>query len=438
MVEEQQVVKRIYSVAALAVIFIFLLLVLSIVRTSIFGHVEDEKHIYFEIVLLLLLAVVAEAAVFYLRMQSVIVLMVLGILIGPEFIHLFWDFLVSLNLPFAIPTTAPEIIREPSIINIFAQLGAIILLFKVGLHSKIERIFSKENVLVAVAGVLLPFAAGYFYAFYTGGSFAYSMFMGAALTATSVGVTVAMLKELGVLDKKFAEVIIGAAIIDDILSLLVLSVVINVTTATGDVMGPVLTTFFTAVIFVVGAIIAGKYFIVYYDRKEMGARRFLMAFAFMLFFAYTAEIIGLSAIVGAFIAGVILNKSRHYAVLEEKTYGLELIFMPIFFISLGMLVDVEAVAVFAIPIIVITIIAMATKIIGCGIAAFGAKLKFDESLIVGIGMAPRGEVALIIGAIGLSKAVLSPAEYSVISAMALLTAFVIPPILASLIKKESK
>ncbi len=431
--EKPRAVERIYSIAAVAVVFIFLLLVFSIFRTSVFGHVEEEKHVYFEIVFLLLLAVVAELAVFYLKQQNVIVLMVLGILIGPSFMHLFWDFLLTLNLP--LPAEPPEIIRETDVVQVFAQLGAVILLFKVGLHSKIEKIFSKENLFVAFAGVVVPFLGGYLYASLSGGSFAYSMFMGAALTATSVGVTVALLKELKVLERKFSEVIIGAAIIDDILSLLALSLVVNITAAADNALVPVITTFATAVIFVAGAILAGKYFIAYYDRKEMGARRFLLAMAFMLFLAYAAEIIGLSAIVGAFIAGIILNRSRHYAALEEKTYGLELIFMPIFFISLGMLVDVEALFIFIVPIAVITIIAVLTKLIGCGAAALGAKMSMDDSLIVGFGMAPRGEVALIIGAIGLSKAVLDPAEYSVISAMALLTAFIAPPILARLIKK---
>ncbi|NYZ77136.1 cation:proton antiporter [Candidatus Micrarchaeota archaeon] len=160
--------------------------------------------------------------------------------------------------------------------------------------------------------------------------------------------------------------------------------------------------------------------------------------AFMLFFGYAAEIIGLSAIVGAFLAGIILNRSRHYEALEEKTYGLELIFMPIFFISLGMLVDVNALGVFFVPILVITAIAMVTKIIGCGAAALGAKLSFNESLIVGVGMMPRAEVALIIAAIGLSKGMLSAAEYSVISAMALLTAFIAPPLLVRLLEKSGK
>ncbi|MEK6917306.1 MAG: cation:proton antiporter, partial [Nanoarchaeota archaeon] len=397
--------------------------------------VDPEKHIYFEIVFLLLLAVLAEVAVFYFKLQSVIVLMILGIFIGPSFLTMAWDFLHTLNLPIQLAAHAPEIIYNHEIIRVFAQLGAIILLFKVGLHSKIETLFSKENIITAVIGIILPFVAGYFYAVLTGGSFAYSMFVGAALAATSVGVTVAILKEMNILKKKFAEVIIGAAIIDDILALLLLSVVINLV-GHGSAGSSVIITFISAAIFIAGAIITGKYFIGYIDKKEMGQKRLLLSLAFMLLLAYVAEIIQLSAIVGAFLAGIILNKSKNCHIIEEKTFGIELLFTPIFFISLGILIDLKAIITLFIPIIIITAIALLTKIIAGASLAFFSKLNFNESLLIGIGMAPRGEVALIIASIGLTKGILPTAEYSVISAMALLTSFVAPPILAYFIKRS--
>lgn len=422
------------SVAAFAVLLIFLVLIFSVVRTSVFGHVEPEKHVYFEIVFLLLLAVLAEAAVFYLKQQNVIVLMLLGIVMGPSFISIVWAFGHSIGIP--LPASPPVIIREEGVLDVFAQLGAIILLFKVGLHSKVERIFSKENLLVAMGGVIFPFAAGYAYASYAGGSFAFSMFVGAALTATSVGVTVALLREMGLLKERFAEVIIGAAVLDDILGLLVLSLVVNVTAAGGaDALSSAAVTFVTALVFILGAMLAGRYFTRYFDSKDMSSRRFLLSIAFMLFFAYVAEIIGLSAIVGAFLAGIVLNRSRHHGEIENKSESLELFFMPIFFISLGMMVDVGSLAVFAVPILLITVIAILTKVIGCGGTALLSGLGRKESLLVGIGMVPRGEVALIIGAIGLSKGVLDASGYSIISMMALLTAFVAPMALARFLKK---
>lgn len=419
----------------LSIVAIFILLLLSIVRISVFGEVEQEKHIYFEIVFLLLLAVAGELAVIYLKQPSVMILMVLGILISHSFLVMEWDFLRSLNLPLALPVEPPEILRFENVINVFAQLGAVILLFKVGLHNKIEGIFKLDNLAVAIAGIVLPFIVGYLYATFTGGNFAYSMFLGAALTATSVGVTVALLKEFNMLEERFAKIIIGAAVIDDVLGLLVLSFVINIVGGDGSI-GPLVTTFFSAAVFLVGSVLAGDYFIKYLDRKEMSPRRFLMVLALMLMYAYVAEYIKLSAIVGAFLAGVILNRSRHIHEIEEKTYGLELLFMPIFFITLGMLVDVNALAEFAVPILVLSVLAILSKVIACGAASIWAKLKTNEALMVGIGMAPRGEVALIVAAIGLSTNILSASQYSIISAMALLTTFAVPPLLGRLVKPK--
>lgn len=369
--------EKISPLIGLLVLGIFVLLTISVVRTSIFGEVEGEKHIYFEIVFLLLLAVAGELVVAYTKQPSVMILMILGLFMSPSFLYLSWDVLHSLDLPFKIPANPPDILRLENILIVFAQLGAVVLLFKVGMHNKIERIFAFDNLIVAVAGIVLPFAVGYLYATYAGGSFAYSMFVAAALTATSVGVTVAILKEFKLLQERFAEIIIGAAVLDDIIGLLVLSLVINITGTSGgeSIITPLLLTLITAVVFLLGSVLAGNYFLKYLDRKEMSAKRFMLILAFVLFYAYFAEFIKLSAIVGAFMAGIILNKSKHRDEIEEKTYGLEMLFMPIFFISLGTLMDVNALATFFIPILILSILAILAKVIGCGIAAMFAKLK---------------------------------------------------------------
>jgi len=419
------VFKKLFPYVVLA---LFALLMLTIVRTSVFGQVDPEKHIYFEIVFLLLLAILGEIAVTYLKQPSVMILMVLGILISPSFFSAAWGVL-------HLQGTAPSILQNEEIIHIFAQLGAVILLFKVGLHNKIEGVFAFDNLLVAIAGVIVPFAVGYLYASSTGGDFAYSMFVGAALTATSVGVTVALLREYGMINQRFAQVIIGAAIIDDILGLLVLSFVLNVTGGSLEIASLALTGI-TAAVFLFGGVLAGKYFVKYMDSDwSNGTRAILLALAFMLAYAYIAEFIKLSAIVGAFLAGIVLNRSRHIKEIEDKTSGLELLFMPIFFISLGLLVDVNALAEFAVPIIILTVIAFATKVVPCALAAMAARLKQKEALAVGVGMVPRGEVALIIASLGLSSGVLGAAQYSIISAMALLSTFIVPPILTRVLKK---
>lgn len=405
------------KMASFVIALLFFVLITYVLRESIFGHVSEDKKILFEIVFLLLIAVLAEAFVLYFKTEQVILLMLFGIAFSPS--------VLGKLIP-QFPTFSSEVI------HIFAELGAIILLFKVGLHSKIEKVFSKENLLVALSGILIPFAFGYFFAIGSG-NFSYAMFTGAAMAATSVGVTVAILKSLNVLDKKFSEVIIGAAIIDDILALLLLSLVKNLGSS-GE--SSIMVTIITSAVFIAGAIITGKYLIEFIDKKEMGPKRFLLSIAYMLFLAYVAEIISLSAIVGAFIAGLVLNSSKNLHILEEKSSGIEMLFTPIFFISLGLIVDINSIMLGIVPIIVLTLLAMISKIIGCGIMAFASGLKIKESLIVGIGMAPRGEVALIVASIGLSSGILDLSQYSMISAMALLTSFIVPFMLPSLIKKK--
>jgi Kef-type K+ transport system membrane component KefB len=394
------------------------------------GHSTEGQYAYLELVFLLMLAVAGHFFVAYLRQPTVMALMLVGIAISPAFLSSVFGFLNSLSIP--IPSVAPDIIHDRSMIQFFAQLGAVFLLFGVGLRSRIENILSRENTAVAVAGVLVPFVLGFAYAFYSGGNFAYSMFLGAALTATSVGVTVAVLKEAGLLQKRFAQVILGAAVIDDVLGLLVLAFVINVPNGIMALPGIALIVV-SALVFVLGGFVAGRYFLAYMDRpRQLDQARFLAVLAFMIFYAYIAEFIGLSAIVGAFLAGIILNRSEHIKDIEAKMYGLEMLFTPIFFITLGMLVDVNALAAYAVPILAITALAIAGKLIACGVSAWWSGLGARDSLLVGIGMAPRGEVALIIASLGLSASVLDASQYTVIAAMALLTTLLVPPVLNAL------
>ncbi len=430
--------ENIYPITLAAVALLFIVLLFSIVRTALFGEVDLHKYAFFEISLLLLIAVIAEIGVIHSKQPSAILLLLVGVLMSESVLGF-------------------HIFKDEHLIQLFAQLGAIFLLFKVGLHSSFKSIFSRENALVAILGIVVPFVGGFGYATLTGGNFVYAMFLGAALTATSVGVTVSILKEKKLMNEKFAEVIIGAAIIDDVLGLLVLSFVLNVPAGYElpqiiDLFTSVFTVGITdeflafamplgrvvliTALFLLGGIIAGQWFVSrVLDRLEIGTTIFLIAIAFLHFYSYIAEVIGLSAIVGAFIAGLLLTKSRHIKDLEEKVYALETMFVPIFFISLGLLVNVHDVAEFFIPIVVISIIAILTKVLACSGGALATKIKPIESAIIGFGMAPRGEVALIVASIGLTRGALAPPEYAVITAVALITTILPPFVMNSLIAK---
>ncbi|MEM4255056.1 MAG: cation:proton antiporter [Candidatus Norongarragalinales archaeon] len=435
----RQARKSAGPIAVGIIVVLAVLLYFSVVRASLFGDVAEEKRIWFEITFLLFAAVLAELLVVHLRQPFVMTLLLLGVAVSPSSVSLAWPLLVGfLNSIFPVfPSQLPHLVSAEGVVRIFAQLGSIILLFKIGLHSEIKSIFNTRNFIVAILGVLVPFVGGYYYAVLTGGSFFYAVFLGAALTATSVGVTVAVLQELKVLEKEFAKTILGAAVIDDILALLVLSLVQHVPAGfTVQALSPFLSIAFIAFVFVAGGILIGRWIVrKHFDKireERLSQRTLLSILAFMLFYAYSAEYIGLSAIVGAFIAGVTLNYSKIVEKIFEAFFPLEAFFTPLFFISLGMFVDIRTVGENAIPIIAITAIAILTKIVGCGLGAgvFGASKK--EAIAVGVGMVPRGEIALIIALFGLTalgsegQPLLNAAEYSVISAMAFLTTVIVP------------
>ncbi|MBU0585970.1 cation:proton antiporter, partial [Candidatus Micrarchaeota archaeon] len=337
------------------------------------------------------------------------------------------------------PKQIPRFITDEKLIEIFGQLGAIFILLKVGLHVKFRSIFNVNNSIVAFFGVVIPFAAGYLYSEMTGEGIIYGMFLGAALAATSVGITVALLKEYNLIKTRVAEVVLGAAIIDDVLGLLVLSFVTIFAAGGGMNLNAIAPTILNTIVFLAGGVIIGNYFVRnVIDKDEFDSKTLLIALSFAFVYAYIAEYIGLSSIVGAFLAGIILNGSRHLKKIDEQTHGIELVFAPIFFISLGMLVEVSALAEFIVPILIITALAIASKFIGCGIGGIMIKLKPIENLIVGAGMTPRGEVALIVGLIGITKGVIDSEQYTVIAAMSFLTAFLMPFIIQPLLKKFEK
>ncbi len=426
---------------------LILLLIISVLRASFFTEISEEKRIWFELSFLLLAAVSAELLVVKLKQPTVMVLLLVGIVISPSAIALIFPLfagLISLTAGFSL-SSIPHIVSNEGVVRVFAQLGAILLLFKIGLHSEIKEIFNVRNLVVALLGIIVPFVGGYYYAVSAGYGFNYAMFLGAALTATSVGVTVAVLEELKLLEKDFAKVILGAAVIDDILALLVLSIVTNFPASFApEAISPFLLTIGTALVFVIGGIKLGAIIVRRYFDKEIEGKisnqTFLGILAYVLAYAYIAEFIGLSAIIGAFIAGITLNYSRLVHKLFELFYPLEALFTPLFFISLGMLVDIPALVQNILPILVITLIAIATKVIGCGIGARVMGLPLKRSLVVGFGMVPRGEIALIIGLYGLTtltasgEPVLSTVEYAIIASMAFLTTVIVPMVFSQLVK----
>ena len=331
------------------------------------------------------------------------------------------------------------IITYTDFVSSIAHLGAVVLLFVVGLEFRLEDIAKPRYLVIASCGVVVPWVLGYLTANLFGFSFGGSVFIGTAMTATSIAITANVLREMGKLQSPAARAIIGAAVIDDVLSLLVLAV------GNGIVAGDIAVLSLLMVLAKAGAFlavggVAGHFGL----RRLLGlidsakfTRRFpevTFIFATMIAFLYgmAAELMGLSAIVGAFVAGASLAgvTLRNGRDLYKGSESLMIIFSSIFFVSLGVLANVRSIdrrMIVFIP--ALTAVAFASKVIGCGGAALGYRISLRESAIIGFGMAPRGEVAMIIALIGLDRGLIRQDIYVSIILMSLLTTIITPILL---------
>jgi len=187
-VRKEEVAGKAKVYAALLFFGLALLLFLSVFRASIFTEVSEEKKIWFELSFLLLAAISAEMLVNYLKQPFVMVLLLVGVAISPSMIGIIYPYFWELALQFGLllPANAPVPVQTGELVMIFAKLGSILLLFKIGLHSETQKIFNLRNLVIALLGVVVPFLGGYLFAIAGGHDFHYAMFLGAALTATSL------------------------------------------------------------------------------------------------------------------------------------------------------------------------------------------------------------------------------------------------------------
>jgi Kef-type K+ transport system membrane component KefB len=369
----------------------------------------------FQMSLLLFVALAGYLVASRINQSAVIGLILVGIIVGPSILGLI---------------TYTDFVRG------LANLGAVVLLFVIGLEFKVKEILAPKNGFIAAIGVILPWIGGYWLSLAFGLSTSSAIFIGTALTATSIAITANVLREIGKLQTNAAKAIIGAAVIDDVLSLLALSmssaIVGGVFSPAGIALVIVKSVLFILLAGVFGIFVVSRY-ISHLD-KTLFARKypeFLFIFAMMIafFYAMMAELTGLSAIVGAFIAGVSLGDVRvvHCRDIKVGAEYLQIIFAAIFFVSLGVLADFRAVTPDLVFFLVaLTLVAIITKVIGCGLPAKLAGLSSKDSLVVGFGMVPRGEVAMIIALIGLQQGIIDQGLYVALVLMSLLTTVITP------------
>ncbi len=369
-----------------------------------------------------------------------------------------------------------EPITIDPVIIFLAELGVVILLFQIGLESNIKEMtkVGLPALMVAVMGVVLPFVLGAYVVgpYLMPGLEANTyLFLGAALTATSVGITARVFKDLGKLKIKESQIVLGAAVIDDVLGLIILAVVSAIVVAGTVTGGTIALIIVKAVAFLGVAVLVGQatasYIGNFFSRIHTGAgMKFAVAFSFGLVMAYLASQLGLAPIIGAFAGGLILDEvtfkrfrrpdfcedleeiksqvdgdskkkiddiMHHYEHrhVEDLLEPVGQIFVPIFFVFTGMMVDLTT---FADKAIILTALGLTLAAVLGKVAAGFLAGKGVNKWVVGFGMVPRGEVGLIFATIGLGLGVITDGVFSVVVIMVILTTLITPPILTKLLK----
>lgn len=325
---------------------------------------------------------------------------------------------------------------------ILAEIGVIFLLFNVGLETKPAAILKvgKRAAVVAVLGVLVPFAGGWLLMQAWGGTTIESLFVGTAMVATSVGITARVLSGLGLLDAPTSRIILGAAVIDDILGLLVLAVVSSLAAGTVNY-AEILTTAALAIGFTVFVALVGAPVISRVapgiNRLRSGHGMFVLGLVLCLGLSVAAAYIGIAAIIGSFLAGMALAEAaENHPIMHRQTNGVTEFLVPFFLVNIGMQlrVDIFRSSSVILLCVLVTLVAVLTKLVGCGLGAYNRSLK--RAAQVGMGMVPRGEVGIIVAQIGLSLAVIGPELYGVVLFMAVATTLIAPPFLKILYAGE--
>lgn len=325
-------------------------------------------------------------------------------------------------------------IHRSDTLGAIAEIGAIFVLFYAGLEISPGDLIKvgRTALLVAIAGVVLPFVLGFAYMHWRGDATTESVFVGAAMVATSVGITARVLGDMGVLASRTAKIILGAAVFDDILGMLLLAIVDGLAQGGGVEWVKLGVLAAEAIVFALVMIFIGPRII---RRIRPGMERLsthnaplLVALMVCLGLSYAASRIGMAAIIGAFFAGMIFAECSPQWDLRPRVHAITEFLGPFFFFSIGAQLDMklfngEVLRVASI----VTLLAIVSKVVGCGLPVI--REGWETVLSVGVGMMPRGEVALIVALVGLNSQIVSQSTYAVVVFMTAVTTVLAPPML---------
>ncbi len=371
-----------------------------------------------------------------------VLLLLLGAKIGGELVE-------HVGYPSIIGELAGGIILGPSLLNLvdaggvlerFAYMGILLLMFLAGAETNVRDMAKegKTSLLVALCGVALPMALGFGISSAYGYGTLESLFIGAALTATSVGITVRVLLDMGRLNSPVGLTILGAAVIDDIIAVIILTVLAGVATANGfSLLGVgrilvVMAGFFIFTIVAGYALVRRIAPLTHMLKTEAAVES--VALIFILVLSLLAEEMYVAGITGSFIAGILIAQTpeKGHVVNNTKVIGYAF-FIPMFFATVGTLVDLNAVRDVGVFGILLVIVAIAGKLLASFSACLVHRFNKRDALAVGVGMTPRMEVAIVIANTGLVTGIIGPPLYTAIILMAFATTLITPPLLHMLL-----
>jgi Kef-type K+ transport system membrane component KefB len=386
-----------------------------------------------ELAIILLAAKAAGYIATRLDQPSVLGELLAGLLLGPSLLNV-------LHLPFINSETLGDTIRELS------ELGVLLLMFVAGLELHLGELAGNRKVAISASlgGLLLSIGLGWSVGRLFGMTQVASILLGVALGATSVSISARTLMELGVLRSKAGLSLLGAAVVDDILSILVFAIFLAVASGNGGIGGLIWLTV-RMVLFLAAAVAFGLWILPWLTHwvARLTISQGTLAFALIILLVYgvAAEVAGhMAAIIGTFIAGLMFARTPEKELIEPGmaalAYGL---FVPIFFINIGLTVNIRELSANAIWLVLaVTTVAIAGKMVGAALGARAGGFKWQEAWRLGAGMASRGEVTLIIAAAGIQSGLIGQQVLSALIAVVLLTILVTPPLLRAFFKVKGE
>ena len=381
----------------------------------------DLGRVLLDLAIILLVAKIASEISDRIRVPAVIGEIAAGIVIGPSVLGL---------------------VSASDMLFVLAEFGVIFLLIQVGLETDVAELRSvgRASMTVATIGVVLPMALGIGVGLLIGESTNTSLFIGAALTATSIGITARVFGDLRALATVEARTVLGAAVVDDVLGLIILTVVTRIVEQGSVGFGTIATTIGLAVGFLILTSVIGfttfpKIFSFINKQSRSTATLSVTAISIALAFSVLADKAHLAPIIGAFVAGLALRRISANERVERDVASLGQIFIPVFFLYIGITTDIQAM--FDARVLAIALVLSAVAIIGKVAAAVGALGTKSDKLVIGFGMLPRGEVGLIFATIGLKVGALNEELYGSILFVVLLTTLLAPPLLRWRLGKET-